>query len=131
MHSNAREAAQACPGGNVASPTPKTVGLAHHRRAAASAQLHLNVAWGVSKLAPVWPRGPCKAPACHPASRVRPGLAPQWQPEKHAPIGHFGGAMAEPSMAKGTLQGTCMPSGFQGKALGGAPMAAGGACIDW
>ena len=34
-------------------------------------------------------------------------------------------------MGQGALQGTCMPSGFQGKALVGAPMAAGEACTDW
>ena len=40
-------------------------------------------------------------------------------------------AMASTCMAQGTLQGACMPSGFQGKALVGAPMAAGEACTDW
>ena len=34
-------------------------------------------------------------------------------------------------MGQRTLQGACMQAGFQGKALVGAPMAAGGACTVW
>ena len=48
-----------------------------------------------------------------------------------APQGGDLQAKVSTCMAQGALQGTCMQAGFQGKALVGAPMAAGGACTVW